>query len=175
MVGWPWPLTSQVALIAALAPNHTNRTAIHRGTCREMGEAGGGLRLGPGWRHRVQPSRQEKSTANRPKSMNSSMAMAHSQAAEAERSGQWWRMTTLHQGQGPQQAGRVREPAGSLLLGVLHWRNGLQPATQLPNTYRDAFQPIQGRFPDVPLACSSRSYGISNIPKQGFCLTLNPP
>lgn len=77
--------------------------------CREMGEAGGGgLRLEPGWRHRVQLSRPEKSTAKRPNSVKSSMAMAHSQAAEAERSSQVWRMTTLHKGQGHTATGTIQ-------------------------------------------------------------------
>lgn len=58
------------------------------------------LRLGPGWRHKVQLFKLEKSTAKRPKSLKSSMATAHSQAAEAERSGQVWRTTTLHQVKG---------------------------------------------------------------------------
>lgn len=164
MAGWPWPLTSWVALIAGVEldgrdrraqrcqptscsqPCHTctptrfqerhrwhnlessslmvhSRSCIlwfifgapgidlfclhQRGpglgqsvwagwVCREMGEAGGReLRLGPGWRHRVQLSRPEKSTAKRPKSMKSSMATAHSQTAEADRSGQVWRMTMV--------------------------------------------------------------------------------
>lgn len=58
------------------------------------------LRLGPGWRYKVHLFRLEKSTAKRPKSVKSSMATAHSQAAEAERSGQVWRTTTLYQVKG---------------------------------------------------------------------------
>ena len=76
-----------------------------------MGEAGGGLGLpGTGWRHRVQLSRPEKSTAKRPKRVNSSMATTHSQAAEAERSDQVCRTTTVPQGQGHSATGRVRKP-----------------------------------------------------------------
>lgn len=75
-------------------------TSVHSRTCRVTGEAGGTLRLGPGWRDRAQPSRLEKSTAKRPKSVNSSMATAHSQAADAERRGQVWRTTTSHRVKG---------------------------------------------------------------------------
>lgn len=116
MAGWPWPLTSWVApldrssLRRCAGSEHPGRTAAHRGICREMGEAGGELRLGPGRRLRVQPSRPEKSTANRPKSVNSSMATAHSQAAAAERSGHECRTTTSHGGQGPRHAGRTPRP-----------------------------------------------------------------
>lgn len=77
-----------------------------------MGAAGGrGLSLGLGWRHRVQLSRPEKSTVKRPKSVKSSMATVHSQAAEAERSGQVWRTTTLHQGQGHAAIGTIQDPS----------------------------------------------------------------
>lgn len=154
MAGWPWPLTSWMALTTAPGPDHTARTAVHRGICREMGEAGGGLRLGPGWRHRVQPSRQEKSTANRPKSVNSSVAMAHSHAAEAERSGQAWRMTTAPRGQGPHQAGRIREP--SWVTGA-RWplaphsarpgRNGLRGSQTLAGMPSSPSKAVSQMFP----------------------------
>ncbi|KAH0517972.1 Serine/threonine-protein kinase BRSK1, partial [Microtus ochrogaster] len=61
----------------------------------------GRLQSSWGSKCKVQPRKLEKSTAKNPNSTKSSMATAHSQAAEAERIRWEYRMITSHQCQGP--------------------------------------------------------------------------
>ena len=161
MAGWPWPLASWVAPTAGAEPDGRDRRcedaagwmAVHSWTCREVGESGGGRRLPePGWRHRVQPSRREKSTARRPKRMNSSMAATHSQMAETERIDQECRTTTGARVKGarPQGgAGASGEPAPD----VPYLQRPLSPDS-LPRSSATPPRHSQRGPPYLPSVCS---------------------
>ena len=198
MAGWPWPLASWVAPTAGAEPDGRDRrcedaagwTAVHSWTCREVGESGGGRRLPePGWRHRVQLSRREKSTARRPKRMNSSMAATHSQMAETERIDQECRTTTGARVKGarPQGgAGASGEPApdmpylpgGSgpshptaspapqpLLPDTLKGALLISPLQLLPKYFRSHVPPVYGSIPTVSkMLLPPTPQGVLKIP-----------
>ena len=188
MAGWPWPLASWVAPTAGAEPDGRDRrcedaagwTAVHSWTCREVGESGGGRRLPePGWRHRVQPSRREKSTARRPKRMNSSMAATHSQMAETERIDQECRTTTGARVKGarPQGgAGASGEPAPDMPYlpggsGPSHPTASPAPQPLLPDTLKGALliSPLSAATSQIfPVARSSclwqHSHCLKNAP-----------